>query len=296
MKLLLLDGNNVLIRSLMATERVSMSALGISTAALHVFINTLSRYVREVQPTHMLVAWDSPGTKNRSKLDPNYKANRKIFSEAQSEDFHTKKQDAFDLAVAFCFLANIQQKSVPGYEGDDIIAHYWNLHRRNAEVVIVSSDKDYMQLLTDGVIQIRLSSANTPTDVWDEARAAEHFDCPVEWIPNIMALTGDSGDNVIGIKGIGPKTAVKLLKESNGILNDVSDKRFIQNKNHIFTNYELVNLRDVSINDLPSVREFSPTMPGSEKYAEYITFLQDLNMKTALDKIAGGQLWFGGVY
>lgn len=279
----------------MATKESTMASRGISTAALHVFINTLSHHVRQLKPTHLIVAWDSPGKKNRIDLDPQYKANRKQ-SETNNQDFYTRKNDSFELTDAFCFLSNIQQVSRPGYEADDIIAHYWNLHRKESEVFIVSSDKDYMQLLTENTIQIRLSSANTKTDVWDEKRAIEHFGCPVEWIPNIMALAGDAGDNVIGIKGVGPKTAVKLLKKSNGLLENIDDQKFLENKNHIFTNYQLVNLRNISIDNLPPVEKFLPTMSDSVLFERYITFLEDFEMKTTLSKIQLGNLWFNGVY
>lgn len=298
MRLLLVDGNNLLIRAVMATERSPMSSHGIDTGALLVFINTLSGHIREEKPTHVVIAWDGPGTRWRQQVDPAYKANRLPNpDDAVEQEHHDRKSDAFDLAQTFCATAGLMQIRRQGFEGDDIIAGYWWLYREKADIVILSSDKDFMQLLTDGTEQVRLSSYGTPTDRWDEERTKEHFGCPVEWIPSAMALMGDAGDNVIGIKGIGPKKAVKILHEANGDLGSIDDSRVADHMARVNTNLRLVDLRTPP-NDifLPEPPPFQPTKLGSALQEELVRFLSMFEMKSVLSRVYGGSLWSNEVH
>lgn len=298
MRLLLVDGSNLLIRALMATERSPMSHQGMDTGALLVFINTLSGHIREEKPTHVIIAWDGPGFRWRQGVDPEYKANRPAVVDGEAaQEYNDRKSDAFNMAQAFCATAGLMQIQRRGFEGDDIIAGYWWLYRRKADVVILSSDKDFMQLLTDGTEQVRLSSYGAPTDRWDEERVAEHFGCPVEWIPHVMALMGDAGDNVIGIKGIGPKKAVKILHAAGGSLERIEDERVTPHMARVNTNLRLVDLR-VPVDGLilPPPPPFDPTKLGSALQEELVQFLLTFNMKSVLSKVYAGSLWSDGVH
>lgn len=292
MRLLLVDGNNLLMRALMATEKSDMSSYGTSTGPLLVFINTLTRHIREESPTHVAVAWDGPGARRRLLIDPEYKANRVSMPTDSDQELQTRKSDAFDMAQTFCAVAGIMQVRRQGYEADDIIAQYWNQYSSGADVVILSSDKDYMQLLTDGTIQIRLSSSSAPTDRWDEQRAKDYFGCPIEWIPSVMALMGDAGDNVIGLKGIGPKTAVKLLKNVNGVLNHIDDKRVKDQWGRVATNLKLVDLRTPTMQALPDLPSFKPTkLVGYALSEEFVQFLSIFELNSILKRVYANNLW-----
>jgi 5'-3' exonuclease len=298
MRLLLVDGSNLLIRALMATERSPMSHQGMDTGALLVFINTLSGHIREEKPTHVVIAWDGPGFRWRQGVDPEYKAHRPAVVDGQeAQEFNDRKSDAFTMAQAFCATAGLMQIQRRGFEGDDIIAAYWRRYRHDADVIILSSDKDFMQLLTDGTEQVRLSSYGTPTDRWDEARVVEHFGCPVEWIPRVMALMGDAGDNVIGIKGIGPKKAVKILHAANGDLDSIEDERVSEHKARVSTNLRLVDLRSpLDGLVLPDPPPFDPTKLGSALQEELVQFLTSFNLKSILTRVYAGSLWSDGVH
>lgn len=298
MRLLLVDGSNLLIRALMATERSPMSHQGMDTGALLVFINTLSGHIREEKPTHVIVAWDGPGFRWRQGVDPEYKANRPAVVDGQeAQEFNDRKSDAFAMAQAFCATAGLMQIQRRGFEGDDIIAGYWQRYRHDAQVVILSSDRDFMQLLTDGTEQVRLSSYGAPTDRWDEARTAEHFGCPVEWIPNVKALMGDSGDNVVGIRGIGPKKAVKILHTAQGALERIEDERVVDHMARVNMNLRLVDLRTpLDGLMLPEPPPFDPTKLGSALQEELVQFLLSFDMKSVLSKVYAGSLWSDGVH
>jgi DNA polymerase-1 len=288
-KVLLVDGNNLLIRAMKATEYgVDMTANGVSTAALVVFINTLTRHVREQQPDKMVVAWDSrTGSDYRLAIDPEYKANRAL----ATLDWEERKGENFWLAKEFLACCNIFQVSRPGVEADDIIAAYWRQCRYRHKVVILSSDKDFMQLLTDGTEQIRLSAGGAPTDVWTEERVVEEYGYHPSNIGKIMALTGDKGDNVPGIPGIGPKTAVKILAEADWDLDRVEHKK-ITDRAALATNYSLVDLRGSRMLDVTNViPDFDPTRPGQALAAGLVSFCETYRLNKVETNWIAGTLW-----
>jgi DNA polymerase-1 len=289
-RILLVDGNNVLVRAMKATERSEMSADGVSTGALVVFINSLSRYVREERPDRIVVAWDGQyGSDYRLAIDPAYKANRGTAT-IEWEDF---KQDAFGQAKAFLSAANIFMASRPGVEADDIIASYWRQNRWSNKVIILSSDKDFMQLVTDGTEQIRLSAGGAPTDRWDEERIFTELGYLPHDIPKIMALTGDKGDNVPGIPGIGPKTAVKILKEAQWQLDEIQHPKVDGRLDEVKRNYTLVDLRDphALLGRMPPVPLFAPTAPGEALAPLLMSFFETYRLANIQSKWIAGTLW-----
>jgi len=288
-KVLLVDGNNLLIRALKATERgVDMTANGVNTAALVVFINCLSRHIREEQPDKVVVAWDSKtGSDYRLAIDPEYKAHRNL----STTDWEERKNENFWLAKEFLAVSNIFSVSRPGVEADDIIASYWRAYRHRAQVVILSSDKDFMQLLTDGTEQVRLSAGGAPTDRWDEQRVRDELGYEASDIGKIMALTGDAGDNVPGIKGIGPKTAVKILTAAEWDLDRVEHPK-ITDIADVHTNYSLVDLREARmIRAVGAAPDFEPTAPGSALAVPLMTFMETYLLAKVETAWLTGSLW-----
>jgi 5'-3' exonuclease len=287
-KVLLVDGNNLLIRAVKATETVEMSADGINTAPLVVFVNTLTHHVREEQPDKLVVAWDSPhGSEYRLNIDPQYKANRV----EHEDDWEERKGNAFALAKEFLALANVLSAARPGVEADDIIAAYWQQYRNTAHVVILSSDKDFMQLLTDGTEQVRVSSGGAPTDRWDEQRVVDERGYHPRDIGKIMALVGDKGDNVPGIAGIGPKTAVKILQEADWDLDKVVHKK-ITDIAEVHTNYSLVDLRAArALDEVGLLPLFSPTAPGDALARDLVGFFETYRLAKIESRWLTATLW-----
>lgn len=288
-KVLLVDGNNLLIRAMKATERSEMSVNGINTGPLVVFINSLSRHVREERPDQVVVAWDSRyGSDYRLALDPEYKGNR---GEAGS-DWEDFKGNSFSMVKTFLSLSNVFMSQRNGVEADDIIAAYWRQNRHRSHVVILSSDKDFMQLLTDGTEQVRLSAGGAATDRWDEQRVIDELGYKPEDIPNIMALTGDKGDNVPGIEGIGPKTAVKILKAADWQLSCIEHPKTEGRMADIERYLSLVDLREPhALGMVGPIPVFNPTRPGESLAVPLLSFFEMYRLANLESQWIAGTLW-----
>lgn len=288
-KVLLVDGNNLLMRAMHATERSNMSVDGINTGPLVVFIKSLSRHIREEQPDRVVVAWDSRhGSSYRLAIDPEYKGNRGD----SGSDWEDYKHDSFEMVKTFLAMSNIFMDERPGVEADDIIAAFWNCNKYRSKVVILSSDKDFMQLLTDGTEQIRLSAGGAPTDRWTEQRVLDELGYKPSDIPKIMALTGDKGDNVPGIPGIGPKTAVKVLKEANWDLGGVTHPKIDGRQEDLLRNLSLVDLRENRTHlGVTGIPEFNPTQPGQALAGSMVSFFEMYRLTSIETEWAADRLW-----
>jgi 5'-3' exonuclease len=287
MKALLVDGNNILMRSIMAMTYSGLSANDTPTGPLLSFINTLTKHVREEQPSHMVVCWDAKGHRWRTDVDEDYKANRGIPPE---EEF---KRGSFALAKEFLALANIASVEVPEAEADDLIAAYWQGAARTDRITILSNDKDFLMLLADGhTEQVRVSSGGAPTDRWTAQRVLDDLGCTPTRLPLVMALTGDTSDNVIGIHGIGPKKAVKALTAANWDLSQITDVRIIAEIQRVYLNLDLVDLRKprdwISVGEIP---EFRPTTVASALHPLLVDFLLSYQMQGTLGRYNERNLW-----
>jgi 5'-3' exonuclease len=148
---LVVDGNNLLMRATRAMERSNLSAHGVPTGPLVAFVNSLTQYVRVVDPARMVVCWDG-GHVYRTRLLATYKQGRR----SRGYRYETVG-DPFSLAKEFLTLSGIHHVLMPGVEADDLVAYYCQ-NRDQARVVILSGDKDLLQLLSgdDDVTQFRL--------------------------------------------------------------------------------------------------------------------------------------------
>lgn len=291
-KFLAVDGNNLMMRALHATAHAAMSSHGNSTGALYVFINSLTKLIREHEPEYLAVAWDGGASAWRKKLYPDYKANRK----AAPEEIEANRDFSFSNAMWFCSNANIHHIRMAGHEADDIIASWWGQvdPQRCDRMTIVSSDKDFLQLLGSSplgveVDQVRLSSADTPTDHWTAARFEEVNGCPPSWYPAVLALWGDTSDNVVGVKGIGPKKAVKALWAAEGDYARVVET-WPEDVARLLVNYQLVDLRHTEVL-APLPPPFIPPEAGHPQYAELERFFDEHEMSTLTGRLISGQLF-----
>lgn len=287
MTTLLVDGNNLLMRAVFATQRSSMSADGVATGPLVVFVNTLTKHIREERPSRVAIAWDGGKSAQRTQLDPGYKGNR---TSAPDEDV---KKRSFALVKEFLALADIYQAEIAGYEADDLISSWW-YSALDGPLVILSSDKDFLQLLGQNpcgqtVEQVRLSSADTPTDRWNLQRMLDDVGYgPVDWA-SVTALTGDKSDNVIGVPGIGPKKAVKLLTAHGWNLRDAAAS-LPEHRDQILLNLQLVSLRNPTLR-LGSVPPFRPSRRGAMLYDQLLAFLDRYQLASVRDRLESSLLW-----
>ncbi|HEU4427851.1 MAG TPA: 5'-3' exonuclease H3TH domain-containing protein, partial [Myxococcota bacterium] len=199
-RLVVIDVANALYRAFFALPPLR-NASGTPTGAVFGFANMLRKLIREEKPDAIAVAMDPPGGGFRRELFSGYKATR----DAQPEDLSTQLPLARELIDAW----RLPVLEVPGFEADDVIATLATQAPPGWEVVIVSSDKDLMQLvggrvvLLDGVKEKRIGPAEV----------AERFGVPPERLLDVRALVGDSSDNIPGVKGIGEKGAAALINE-----------------------------------------------------------------------------------
>jgi DNA polymerase I len=292
-RLLLLDGNNVLVRAAEATRRAALSADGVPTAALLVFINVLSRHVRAERPDALVVCWDGGRSAYRTAVYPGYKAHR---SERPAED----PERPFGLCKEFLSLCNLQHVERPGWEADDLIARYCQLHRehrlgpRDGEIVIISSDHDLLQLLGPGVTQVKVSS-RPPDDRWDAERVQSDLGCTPALLPYSMALQGDPGDGVPGMRGVGPKKAVKLLEAASGDWGVLLDSLSPDNRELVELSHRLVDLRELDYGTLglrlAMPQYFQPTLPGDAAFGLLLDFLNRYQLRSVIERVVAGTLW-----
>ncbi|HEY5078221.1 MAG TPA: 5'-3' exonuclease H3TH domain-containing protein [Opitutaceae bacterium] len=207
-KWLLVDGFNLAYRGFFAIPELGR-ADGFPTNALHGWVKALWRLADLEKPDRTLVFFDLGGAQDRLALHPEYKANREEMPEALSKQIPVIK----DLTRAMG-LGGVEQD---GVESDDLLASYaWALARKGDEVLVVSSDKDFAQIVGERIAMLLPPPTANPKLGWrrmDRAAVIEKFGVPPSQIADYLALVGDTSDNIPGIAGVGPKTASKWLAE-----------------------------------------------------------------------------------
>jgi DNA polymerase-1 len=204
--LYLVDGSGYIFRAFHALPPLTRKSDKLPVGAVAGFCNMLVRLMddmaAEESPTHLAVIFDASGKTFRNDIYPEYKANR----DAPPEDLVPQFPLVREAVKAF----GIPSVELQGYEADDLIAAYTHAATHNgAQVSIVSSDKDLMQLVTD-----RVNMIDTMKDKKiGPAEVLEKFEVGPERVIDVQSLAGDSVDNVPGVPGIGIKTAALLINE-----------------------------------------------------------------------------------
>ncbi len=207
-KWLLVDGFNLMYRCYFALPELTR-ADGFPTGALHGWVKGLWKLADQEKPEGTLVFFDLGGAQDRLALHPEYKAQR-----AEMPDALRQQIDPIKQLTRAMGLVGIEQY---GVESDDVLAaQAVAFARAGHESIIVSSDKDFAQVVSDRIkIMLPPPSAN-PKLGWrllDAAGVQEKFGVPPAQIADYLALIGDTSDNIPGIDGVGPKTAAKWLAE-----------------------------------------------------------------------------------
>lgn len=199
-RLVVIDGANALYRAFFAIPNLRAPD-GTPTNAAYGFVTMLAKVLREERPTHVAVAADPRGGSFRNELYPEYKAGR----DKQPEDLSAQ----LPLVEELCEAYGVERLEIEGFEADDVIATLVEAAPEDAEVRIVSTDKDLMQLVRPGVELL-----DTMKDKRIDAEAVEErFGVPPAKLLDVRALVGDPSDNIPGVKGIGEKGAAKLILE-----------------------------------------------------------------------------------
>jgi DNA polymerase I len=208
--LFLLDGNNVAYRAFFALPQEIATSGGFPTNALYGFCLMMVKILTEYHPQAVIVAWDSREKTFRHEEFVEYKAQRRPMPDLLSEQWPYFTE----LSAAFGFV----NLAVPGYEADDILATLARqAEAEGREAVIVTGDRDALQLASEHVSIMANTKGMTEVKVYDPAAVEERFGVPPRLIPDLIGLKGDTSDNIPGVPGIGEKTAAQLLAEFGGL-------------------------------------------------------------------------------
>jgi len=199
--LVLIDGPNYVFRAFHAVRHLSNSK-GEPTNAVFGYVQMLRSVLGRLTPTHVAVAFDPKGGTFRNEIYADYKAHRP----PMPEELAVQWPKVHDITRAF----SLPLICIENYEADDVIATLARqAEAKGWDVTIVSTDKDLMQLVDD-----RVHLLDTMKDIeYDAAAVKEKWGVEPKRIHDLLSLSGDSADNIPGVPGIGPKTAVQLLEE-----------------------------------------------------------------------------------
>lgn len=285
-KLIAIDGNALLFRAYHATsfDNMMQTSDGVYTNALFSFINMINKIKNDYEYDYLIVAFDAGKLTFRHENFAQYKGKR---GETPEE---LKMQ--FPLVREYLNLVNIPNYEVEGYEADDIIgtlAH--QAISDQFEMQIISSDKDLLQLINPnvsvllpikGMSQTKLISDDTMDQIWD---------IRPEQVIDLKGLMGDPSDNIPGVKGVGEKTALKLIQEYGSIENIYQNidqikgklqEKLINDKDIAFQSKELATI----ITDIKLPFKYDELVEGNNiDYAKLKDFYHRFELKTFLNNI-----------
>jgi len=232
-KLCLIDGSGFIFRAYHSLPPLTRSD-GTPVGAVYGFINMINKLVEANQCDHIAVIFDAGRQTFRNRLYPEYKAHRPPPPEDLIPQFPLVREASIALGLPALELVD--------YEADDLIATYTKEARKQGmEVLIVSSDKDLMQLIEDGVSMYDGMKQKTI----GRDQVIEKFGVPPDKVRDVLSLIGDSSDNVPGVPGIGPKTAAELIGQFgdlDSILARASEIKQNKRRESILANIEQAKL------------------------------------------------------
>jgi len=299
MKLLLVDGHYYVYRSFFAIPNLSNSK-GEPTNAIFGFTKTLRLMLKHLQPELGAVFWDEGMPERRVKLQPAYKETRKEMPLPMVPQLEFIQETLSE-------LIGFKNISLPNTEADDLMGCYAMAacKRKGIEVVLATNDKDLYQLIGPCVKVYTTAKADlaSPKDAFallGETEATTKWGVPPKMIGDILALTGDSVDNIPGVSGLGRKTASALINEFGGLDNLLakidkvkSDKmrvKLIAAREQIEQNRQMVELDchmelPVAINDL-RIRPDYPALIKELEKCEFKSLMQEVKDEAARARVS----------
>ncbi|MFZ8787668.1 5'-3' exonuclease [Thermocrinis sp.] len=277
--LYLFDGSAFLYRSFFALPPLSTSS-GFPTGAIYGFLRSILTVLKTEKPNYMAIAFDLPAPTQRKLAYSEYKSKRPPTPDPLKVQIPVIKE--------LINLLSIRLLEMLGYEADDLIAYLTQKAKKEGfKVKIYSPDKDVLQLV-DGSQVVVINPISE--EVFDENKVIEKFGVPPQKLADYLALVGDKTDNIEGVKGVGPKTAINLINTFGSVENILARwdefKKLFPNadKNSLELSYWLVKLKppeDLNI-DIGELKRKEPNLSLLRKK------LEELEMKSIikdLDKI-----------
>jgi DNA polymerase-1 len=286
-KLFLLDAYALIFRSYYAfIKNPRVTSKGMNTSAVFGFLLTLEEVLQKQKPTHIAVVFDTPEPTFRHTMYKEYKANR----DETPEDIKKAVPYIKRLIEAY----NIPVISCPGYEADDVIGTLAKKAAKHGFVTyMMTPDKDYAQLVSDRVFMFKPSRSGSESVVWgvDDIKREFSVNDP-EQVVDVLALMGDTADNVPGAPGIGPKTAMKLISEFGTVeeLFRNTDKLKGKLKEIIENNKELIGLSKKLVTieqNTPVELKENELISAKPDAARLKVLFNELEFRTSASRILG---------
>ena len=208
MKLLIVDGSNLLFQMFYGMPARITNAQGKAIQGTLGFVGALLKMIRAVSPTHVFVAFDGECENARTEIDSDYKANRPDYSDVPEEE--TPFSQLPDIFRALEYMG-IRYLETAVCEADDWIAGYARRYGCDGDVVIASQDSDFFQLITDRVHVLRYRGEQSV--LCDPAYIRGKLGIEPARYASYKSLTGDTSDNIRGVEKVGPKTAAALMNQ-----------------------------------------------------------------------------------
>ena len=272
-KVFLCDGHNLAFRAFYGIRELNRSD-GFPTNMIHGWLRSFWRLEDDFKPDDIWVFFDLGGCPQREKILPQYKSNRGSPPEGFVEQLEWVKKLSKSLGYG--------TGEAEGREADDLIAAKVEELKGNHELVIVSADKDLAQLIEPGVCQLLPPPTANPRLGWrmlDEKGVVEKFGVKSTQILDYLSIIGDQSDNIPGLQGVGPKTAVKWLQAWDNLeelianAGRVSPKRFCsmiyEKRDLLLRNREIIKL-DSSTFDGGT----APSLPNTREICEILKIME----------------------
>ncbi|MGB4504016.1 MAG: DNA polymerase I [Syntrophaceticus sp.] len=281
-KLVILDGNSLAHRAFHALPLLSTTT-GYFTNAVYGFTTMLLKIIRQEQPDYLVVVFDAGRTTFRHDEYEDYKAHRKATPDELRPQFPLIKQVLAALRIPVLELE--------GYEGDDLIGEVVReAEKQGFEVLIVSGDRDLLQLVTKQTKALMTRRGISDLECFTPEKVKEKYGVDPVQVADLKGLKGDQSDNIPGVPGIGAKTAVKLLKQFRSVEECLANLDKLPPKiAALLRDYEdqaLMSKRLATLaQDVPVCIDFNDLQMEQPDYDALVDIFQQLEFKSLLKNI-----------
>ena len=282
-RLMLIDGHSLVHRAFHALPEDLTTQAGELTNAVFGFSQMLFKAVETTHPTHIIMALDRPVPTFRHQAYSEYKATRQATPRPLASQFDRVRQVADAM--------NIPIYERDGYEADDILGTLSaQAEREGISTTIVTGDLDAVQLVDDRVHVLVPKRGMADTVLYDEAAVRQRYGLEPTQIPDFKALVGDTSDNIPGVKGIGEKTASRLLALYGDLdslyqhLDELKDKErgaLEAHREQVFQSRELARI----LRDVPVTLDLAPSAFRDIDRTRLINLFRELEFRTLIERV-----------
>lgn len=290
-RLVVLDGSNFFWRSFHGNSEYHLEYKGRPTWAVHGSIMSMAYMVRDLRPSHVLVVFDWGGSSYRKDIYNEYKAGRVVSKDGDIELASNQMASTQELLALF----NIPVYKEHYVEADDVVAKVCEKFEYFKEIILISGDKDWRQLVNNNIKVVHPSLGQKEQQSWDYDAIVARYELPPSRLHELWALSGDKTDNIPGVAGIGEKRALKLLQKYSTLQN-----LLLSDEEKIKDNINLIQISDRLVSLRPDLSDFDmsedelclkPIGPLDDRAKLILQFLDEYGLKKVRQKWQEGTLW-----